>query len=77
MPRRILQGTVVSNACRKTITVRVMRQVKHPLYGKYITRSSKYAAHDEGNVCQVGDVVRIRECPPYSKTKCWELIEKL
>lgn len=74
MPRRVLQGKVTSNACEKTVTVLVERRVMHPLYHKFITRSKKYAAHDEGNVCQVGDIVRIRECAPISKRKCWEVL---
>jgi len=74
MPRRILQGTVVSDKADKTITVRVDRRVKEPLYKKYITRSKKYAAHDEDNRCKVGDIVRIRECRPLSKRKCWEVL---
>jgi small subunit ribosomal protein S17 len=74
MPRRILQGTVVSDKADKTITVRVDRRVKEPLYKKYITRSKKYAAHDEDNRCKVGDTVRIRECRPLSKRKCWEVV---
>lgn len=74
MPRRILQGVVVSTACEKTASVRVERQIMHPLYKKYVTRSSKYAAHDPENRCKVGDKVRIRECAPISKTKCWEVM---
>jgi small subunit ribosomal protein S17 len=75
MPRRVLQGTVVSDKADKTIIVRVDRRVKEPLYKKYITRSKKYAAHDEQNSCKVGDIVRIRECRPLSKRKCWEVLE--
>jgi len=74
MPRRVLQGTVVSDKADKTITVRVDRRVKEPLYKKYITRSKKYAAHDEDNRCKIGDLVRIRECRPLSKRKCWEVL---
>ena len=74
MPRRVLQGTVVSDKADKTITVRVDRRVMEPLYKKYITRSKKYAAHDEDNRCKIGDVVRIRECRPLSKRKCWEVL---
>jgi small subunit ribosomal protein S17 len=73
MPKRILQGTVVSNKTDKTITVLVERRLRHPLYKKFIRRSKKYAAHDENNTCQIGDVVRIVECRPISKTKCWML----
>ncbi len=74
MPRRVLQGTVVSDKADKTITVRVDRRVKEPLYKKYITRSKKYAAHDEDNRCKIGDLVRIRECRPLSKRKSWEVL---
>jgi small subunit ribosomal protein S17 len=74
MPRRVLQGVVVSDKCDKTITVKVMKRVQHPLYGKFIKRSSKYAAHDESNQFKAGDVVRIRECRPISKSKCWEVL---
>jgi small subunit ribosomal protein S17 len=73
MPKRILQGTVVSNKTDKTITVLVERRLRHPLYKKFIRCSKKYAAHDENNVCNIGDVVRIVECRPISKTKCWAL----
>ncbi len=74
MPRRILQGTVVSDKQDKTVVVRVNRRVMHPLYKKYINRSKKYAAHDEQNRFKAGDSVRIRECRPISKHKCWEVI---
>ncbi|MBN9565705.1 MAG: 30S ribosomal protein S17 [Alphaproteobacteria bacterium] len=74
MPRRVLQGIVVSDKCDKTITVKVMKRVQHPLYGKFIKRSSKYAAHDEANQFKTGDVVRIRECRPISKSKRWEVL---
>ena len=74
MPRRILQGTVVSDKGDKTVIVRVERQLMHPLYKKYIKRSKKYAAHDEANRFKAGDLVRIRECRPISKTKCWEVL---
>ena len=73
MPKRILQGTVVSNKTDKTITVLVERRLRHPLYKKFIRRSKKYAAHDESNVCSIGDVVKIVECRPISKTKSWML----
>ena len=75
MPRRVLEGKVVSAACDKTVSVLVERRVMHPLYRKFITRSKKFAAHDETNACQVGDTVRIRECRPMSKTKTWEVIQ--
>lgn len=74
MPRRILQGTVVSDKQDKTVVVRVNRRVMHPLYKKYINRSKKYAAHDEQNRFKSGDSVKIRECRPISKHKCWEVI---
>ena len=75
MPRRILQGTVVSDKNDKTVIVRVERQVMHPLYKKYIKRTKRYAAHDEGNAHKVGDVVRIVEGRPLSRTKRWVVIE--
>ena len=74
MPRRILQGVVVSDKGDKTITVLVERRVMHPVYKKFIKQSKKYRAHDEGNTCQVGETVRIRECRPISKTKTWEVV---
>lgn len=74
MPRRVLQGVVVSDASHKTIVVRVEKSVKHPVYKKYITRSCKYAAHDPENHHKVGEVVRIIECPPISKTKKWQVL---
>jgi small subunit ribosomal protein S17 len=74
MPKRILQGVVVSDKQDKTIVVRVERRLMHPIYKKFIRRSKKYAAHDENNTCKIGDVVRIRECRPISKNKTWELI---
>ncbi|MEQ8444025.1 MAG: 30S ribosomal protein S17 [Alphaproteobacteria bacterium] len=74
MPKRILQGTVVSNATDKTIVVRVERKVKHPVFGKFVRQSKKFMAHDENNSAQVGDLVRIQECRPISKRKSWELV---
>jgi small subunit ribosomal protein S17 len=71
MPKRILTGVVVSDKTDKTVTVRVERRVMHPVYKKFITRSKKYAAHDETNACKTGDLVRIEECRPISKTKRW------
>ena len=71
MPKRILQGTVVSDKGEKTVIVRVERKIKHPLYGKIIRRSNRYAAHDETNACKVGEVVKIIETKPISKTKSW------
>jgi len=74
MPKRILQGTVVSNKGDKTIVVKVERRIKHPLLDKIIRRSKKYHAHDESNTTQVGDNVRIEECRPISKLKSWRVI---
>ena len=73
--QRTLTGKVVSNKMDKSITVLIERKVKHPMYGKYITRSTKLHAHDEQNVCQEGDIVTISECRPLSKTKNWTLVE--
>jgi small subunit ribosomal protein S17 len=74
MPKRILQGQVVSDKQDKTIVVRVERRVMHPVYKKFVTRSKKYAAHDEANHFKVGDTVRIQECRPISKNKCWVVL---
>lgn len=74
MPKRILEGVVVSDAMDKTIVVRVERRVMHPVYKKFIRRSKKYSAHDENNSCKVGQVVRIQECAPISKNKSWTVI---
>ena len=74
MPRRVLQGVVVSDKGEKTVVVLVERRVMHPIYKKYIKRSKKYAAHDETNACKTGDSVRIRECRPMSKRKHWEVL---
>lgn len=68
-------GRVVSNRMDKTITVRIERLVKHPLYGKFIRRSTKLHAHDENNECQEGDWVSITECRPLSRSKSWRLVE--
>ncbi|HTR15675.1 MAG TPA: 30S ribosomal protein S17 [Acetobacteraceae bacterium] len=76
MPRRVLTGRVTSDKMDKTITVLVTRRVMHPLYKKFIRRSKKYAAHDEANLCAVGDMVRIIECPPISKRKTWTVITR-
>lgn len=70
---RVTTGKVVSNKMDKTITVLVERRVKHPVYGKYITRSTKLHAHDEENACNIGDEVTIKESRPLSKTKTWAL----
>ena len=72
---RTVEGRVVSNKMNKTVTILVERQVKHALYGKYMRRSTKLHAHDEDNVCNEGDVVRISECRPLSKTKNWRVVE--
>ncbi len=74
MPRRVLQGTVVSDANEKTVTVRVERRVSHPVYKKTIRRSKKYAAHDEKNQFKVGDKVQIVESAPISKSKRWQVV---
>jgi small subunit ribosomal protein S17 len=74
MPKRILKGTVVSAKCDKTVSVKVERRVKHPLYHKFIRRSKKFAAHDEFNQFKEGDQVSIQECKPYSKSKTWEVV---
>ena len=72
---RVLTGKVVSNSRNKTITVLVERKVRHPIYKKYIKRSTKVHAHDENNECGLGDVVRVSESKPFSKTKNWALVE--
>ncbi|QNM83708.1 30S ribosomal protein S17 [Sphingomonas sabuli] len=77
MPKRVLIGTVVSDKGDKTVTVRVDRRVKHPLYGKIIRRSKKYAAHDSDNTYRTGEQVRIEECKPISKSKTWTVIERI
>lgn len=74
MSRRELRGRVVSDKPDKTVIVRVDRQVRHKLYKKIVRRSKRLAAHDPGNSCREGDVVRIRECRPVSKTKTWEVV---
>lgn len=72
---RTVSGKVVSNKMDKSITVLTERRVKHPIYGKYMSKSSKLHAHDESNQCAIGDLVTIRECRPLSKTKSWTLVE--
>jgi small subunit ribosomal protein S17 len=72
---KTVEGRVVSNKMDKTVTVLVERLVKHALYGKYIRRSTKLHAHDEDNTCNEGDVVRLTECRPMSKTKNWRVVE--
>ena len=74
MPRRIMQGVVVSDKQDKTVVVKVERRVMHPLYKKFIKRSKKFAAHDPENTFKEGDQVRIRECRPISKRKRWEVV---
>lgn len=74
MPRRVLQGVVVSDKGDKTVVVRVERRVMHPIYKKFIKRSKRYMAHDESNALKAGQTVRIRECRPISKRKCWEVL---
>jgi small subunit ribosomal protein S17 len=74
---RTIEGRVVSNKMAKTVTVLLERQVPHPLYGKIVRRSTKVHAHDENGECKEGDVVRIAECRPMSKTKNWRVIEVL
>lgn len=73
--RKVLLGEVVSNRMHKTITVKVERRVRHPIYERVVKRSKKFHAHDEHNQCQMGDLVRIIETRPLSKTKCWRLLE--
>jgi small subunit ribosomal protein S17 len=74
MPKRILQGVVVSDKGDKTVVVSVERQVMHPVYKKFVKKSKKFAAHDENNQCKVGDRVSIEECRPISKNKSWTVI---
>lgn len=76
MPKRILQGTVVSDKTDKTVVVLVERRFRHPLLGKIVRRSKKFHAHDEANSYKIGDVVRIEESRPYSKLKTWRVLEK-
>jgi small subunit ribosomal protein S17 len=76
MPRRVLTGRVTSDKMDKTVTVLVDRRIMHPIYKKFIRRSKKYAAHDERNLCAIGDMVRIVECPPISKRKTWTVVER-
>ncbi|MDH3740038.1 MAG: 30S ribosomal protein S17 [Hyphomicrobiales bacterium] len=77
MPKRILQGVVVSDKGDKTITVNVERRFTHPMMKKTVRRTKKYHAHDEANTAQVGDIVRIQECRPVSRSKSWMLLEKV
>jgi small subunit ribosomal protein S17 len=73
--RKVRVGIVTSNKMAKTITVAVERKVKHPIYGKFINKTTKFHAHDEKNECSIGDLVRIMETRPLSKTKRWRLVE--
>ena len=77
MPKRILQGTVVSDKGDKTVVVKVERRVKHPLYAKIIRLSKKYHAHDEGNEYHEGETVRIEETRPISKLKTWRVLDRV
>lgn len=74
MPKRILEGRVVSDKANKTVSVLVERRTMHPIYKKYVKKSKKYAAHDEANIFRAGDIVRIQECSPISKSKRWTVI---
>tara|TARA_R110002124_G_scaffold63350_42_gene173524 strand:- start:35654 stop:35905 length:252 start_codon:yes stop_codon:yes gene_type:complete len=74
MPKRVLQGTVVSDANDKTVVVRVERRFTHPVMKKTVRRSKKYQAHDEANVAKIGQIVLIEECAPISKNKRWTLV---
>ncbi|HDR27587.1 30S ribosomal protein S17 [Rhodovulum sp.] len=77
MPKRILQGTVTSDKNDQTVTVLVERRFKHPVLQKTIRKTKKYRAHDEANTFKVGDIVRIQECAPKSKTKRWEVVAQV
>lgn len=77
MARKTLQGTVVSNAAQKTVSVKVERRFMHPLYGKVVAQSKKYAAHDELNEYKLGDIVEIESVRPISKTKTWRVTRLL
>ena len=74
MPKRIMQGVVVSDKMEKTIVVNVERKFPHPLYKKFIKRSKRYHVHDKDNQFKMGDIVKIQECRPLSKSKRWEVI---
>lgn len=73
--RKERTGVVVSNKMEKSIVIAVKRKVKHPMYGKFVNKTTKLMAHDEKNECNIGDVVRIMETRPLSKSKCWRLVE--
>ncbi len=76
MPKRVMQGVVVSDKMEKTVVVRVERRVQHPVYKKFIRKSKKYLAHDELNEAKIGETVRIRECRPLSRRKRWEILRE-
>jgi small subunit ribosomal protein S17 len=76
MPKRVMQGVVVSDKMEKTVVVRVERRVQHPVYKKFIRRSKKYLAHDELNEAKIGETVRIVECRPLSRRKRWEVLRE-
>ena len=73
--KRTVQGVVTSNAGDKSATIMIERRIKHPIYGKFINRSTKLHVHDEANECNTGDVILVEECRPMSKTKSWKLVE--
>ena len=75
--RKTRTGLVTSNKMDKSITVSVERKVKHPIYGKFLKKTTKFMAHDEKNECSIGDLVKIMETRPLSKNKCWRLVEVL
>jgi small subunit ribosomal protein S17 len=75
MPKRVLEGVVVSNKMDKTVVVKVVRQVQHPDYKKIVKKFKKYMAHDENNLSKEGDVVKIIESKPYSKNKTWQILQ--
>lgn len=75
--RKERTGLVVSNKMEKSVVVEVLRRVRHPKYGKFVKRTSRFMAHDEKNECNIGDTVRIMETRPLSKNKCWRLVEIL
>ena len=73
--RKERTGLVISNKMEKSIVVEIERKVKHPIYGKFVKKTSRFSAHDEKNECNIGDMVRIMETKPLSKNKCWRLVE--
>ncbi|MBO7647482.1 MAG: 30S ribosomal protein S17 [Bacteroidales bacterium] len=73
--RKVREGVVVNDKMDKSIVIKVERKMKHPIYGKFLKRSTKFMAHDEKNECHIGDRVRIMETRPLSKNKCWRLVE--